>query len=162
MISAWIWRRLKPELPELSWVTVYETATCGAHFDGHHYRIWKETTIDSALRLTRAPEGDRRRRIHGHTYTLRLHLNAPLDTVMGWTVDFGDVKELFDPIFKRIDHHPLHELPGLTDPDAASLARWIKDQAAAQLPQLDRIDLFETRGCGAILSWGELGPALPI
>jgi 6-pyruvoyltetrahydropterin/6-carboxytetrahydropterin synthase len=162
MISAWVWARLKPELPELSWVTVYETASCGAHFDGQHYRIWKETSFDSALQLTRAPAGDRRRRIHGHTYTLRLHLNAPLDTVMGWTIDFGDVKEIFDPIFKRIDHHPLQELPGVGQPDAASLAHWIRAEAGTRLPQLDRIDLFETRGCGAILSWGEPGPALPI
>jgi len=102
VISNWIWQRLKPQLPELSWVTVYETASCGAHFDGKNYRIWKEMTLDSAVQLRRAPEGDRRRRIHGHTYTLRLHLHAPLDEVMGWTVDFGDVKQLFDPIFKRL------------------------------------------------------------
>jgi 6-pyruvoyltetrahydropterin/6-carboxytetrahydropterin synthase len=81
---------------------------------------------------------------------------------MGWTIDFGDVKELFDPIFKRIDHHPLHEIPGLVDSDAATIVRWIRDQAAPLLPQLDRIDLYETRGCGVVLSWGELGPALPI
>ena len=118
--------------------------------------------FDAAHTLKREIEAEGSRRIHGHTYTLRLHLNAPLNTVMGWTVDFGDVKELFDPIFKRIDHHPLHEIPGMTNPDAASLARWIRDQAAGGLPQLDRIDLLETRGCGAILSWGELGPALPI
>lgn len=162
VISAWIWNRLKAKLPELSCVTVYETASCGAHFDGSHYRIWKETTLDSSMQLKRAPEGDKRRRIHGHTYTLRLHLHAPLDTVMGWTIDFGDVKELFDPIFKRIDHHPLHEIPGLVDSDAATIVRWIRDQAAPLLPQLDRIDLYETRGCGVVLSWGELGPALPI
>lgn len=162
MLSGWIWARLKPQLPELSWVTVYETASCGAHFDGSHYRIWKELTLDSAVRLARAPDGDPRRRIHGHTFTLRLHLHAPLDTVMGWTVDFGDVKALFDPIFKRIDHHPLHELPGVGDADAASLARWIRAQAAPLLPQLDRIDLHQTPGSGVILSWGELGPALPV
>jgi len=101
MLSSWIWRRLKPQLPELSWVTVYETAACGAHFDGAHYRIWKELTFDSAVRLKQAPEGDKRRRVHGHTYTLRLHLNAPLDIVMGWTIDFGDVKEIFSPIFLK-------------------------------------------------------------
>ncbi|MEN9313653.1 MAG: hypothetical protein RIS35_46 [Pseudomonadota bacterium] len=162
MLSGWIWARLKPRLPELSWVTVYETGSCGAHFDGAHHRIWKELTLDSAVRLEHAPQGDRRRRIHGHTFTLRLHLHAPLDTVMGWTVDFGDVKTLFDPIFKRIDHHPLHELPGVGDSDVASLARWIRSQAAPLLPSLDRIDLYETRGTGAILSWGELGPALPV
>ena len=162
VISAWIWARLKPQLPELSWVTVYETASCGAHFDGKHYRIWKEMTLDSSLQLKRAPEGDKRRRIHGHTYTLRLHLHAPLDQVRGWTVDFGDVKELFNPIFKRLDHHPLHLVPDLADCDVASLAKWIRAQASPLLPELDRIDLYETRGCGVVLSWGELGPALPI
>jgi 6-pyruvoyltetrahydropterin/6-carboxytetrahydropterin synthase len=162
MISAWLWQRLKPALPELSWVTVYETASCGAHFDGQRYRIWKETTLDSAVRLAGAPEGDHRRRVHGHTYTLRLHLNAPLDAVMGWTMDFGDVKAFFDPVFKRLDHQPLHELPGLHDADAASLARWIRGQVANDLPQIDRIDLYETPGCGAILSWGGDEPALPI
>ena len=161
-ISNWIWHRLKPKLPELSWVTVYETANCGAHFDGQSYRIWKEMTLDSAVELKRAPKGDNRRRIHGHTYTLRLHLHAELDQVLGWTVDFGDVKQLFDPIFKQLDHQPLHEIPGLIDTDTASLVKWIKGQASPLLPQLDRIDLYETRGCGVILNWGGVGPALPI
>ena len=162
LISSWLWQRLKPQLPELSWVTVYETASCGAHFDGSRYRIWKEMTLDSSLRLRRAPEGDPRRRIHGHTYTLRLHLAAPLDEVMGWTVDFGDVKELFTPIFKRLDHQPLHEAIDAEDTDTASLARWIRTQTATLLPQIDRIDLYETRGCGTILAWSEDPPALPV
>lgn len=162
MLSSWIWERLAPRLPELSSVTVYETGSCGAHFDGQHYRIWKELTLDSAVRLSRAPEGDPRRRIHGHTYTLRLHLHAPLDEVLGWTVDFGDVKSLFAPIFERLDHQPLHELPELVDADTASLARWIRAQAAPLLPQLDRVDLFQSRDSGVILSWGPLGAALPV
>lgn len=161
-ISAWIWAQLKPVLPELSWVTVYETASCGAHFDGSHYRIWKEFSLDSAVHLKCAPDGDVRRRIHGHTFTLRLHLHAPLDQVMGWTVDFGDVKVVFNPIFKQLDHQPLYELMGDEDSDTASLARRIKTMAAPLIPSLDRIDLNESRGCGVILSWGELGPALPI
>jgi 6-pyruvoyltetrahydropterin/6-carboxytetrahydropterin synthase len=162
LIGSYIWHRLKPVLPELSWVTVYETATCGAHFDGRRYRIWKELSLDSSLRLTRAPKDDPRRRVHGHTYTLRLHLNAPLDQVRGWTIDFGDVKEIFSPIFLQLDHQPLYELSGIEDNDTASLVRWIKAQASANLPQLDRIDLFETRGCGAILAWGADDPALPV
>ena len=161
-ISNWIWHRLKPKLPELSWVTVYETASCGAHFDGQSYRIWKEMTLDSAVQLKCAPKGDNRRRIHWHTYSLRLHLHAELDEVLGWTVDFGDVKQLFDPIFEQLDHQPLHEIPGLIDTDAASLVKWIKGQASPLLPQLDRIDLYETKGCGVILNWGSEGPALPI
>jgi 6-pyruvoyltetrahydropterin/6-carboxytetrahydropterin synthase len=162
MISSWIWKRLKPQLPELSWVTVFETASCGAHFDGENYHIWKEFSLDSAVRLIYAPEGDTRRRIHGHTYTLRLHLSAPLDQVMGWTVDFGDVKTMFEPVFTRLDHHPLNDLPGIQDGDCASLAYWIKEQIDTCLPQIERIDLYENPGCGVILSWGELDPALPV
>lgn len=162
IISSWIWSRVKPQLPELSWVTVYETASCGASYDGQQYRIWKELTLDSALQLKHAPGDSPLRRIHGHTYTLRLHLCAPLDQVLGWTVDFGDVKAIFDPIFKSLDHQPLHEIADLPDCDSASLGRWILAKARPQLPQLDRVDLYETRGCGSIVSVGADGPALPI
>lgn len=162
VLSRWLWERLKPQLSALSWVTVYETGSSGANFDGAHFRIWKEFTLDSALTLRRAPQGHRLRRLHGHTYTLRLHLCAPLHEVLGWTVDFGDVKALFNPIFRRLDHHPLHEIEGLDDADTGSVARWILAQARAVLPQVDRVDLYETRGCGAIVCAGEAGPALPV
>ena len=162
IIARWIWERLKPALPELSWVTVYETASCGAHYDGRHFRIWKELTLDSAVRLKRAPEGDARRRVHGHTYTLRLHLTAPLDTVRGWTVDFGDVKTLFNPLFKALDHHPLHEIPSLADSDTASLAAWILREGCQVLPQIDRVDLYETRGSGALVSAAAADELIPV
>ena len=162
VLSQWIWQRLQPVLPSLSWVTVYETGSCGANYNGDVYRIWKELTLDSALRLKRAPDGSPLRRIHGHTYTLRLHLCAPLDQVMGWTVDFGDVKDIFNPIFKALDHQPLHQIADLADCDTASIAHWILAKARVQLPQLDRVDLFETRGCGAIALLGDEGPALPV
>ncbi len=161
-IAGWIWQRLKHTLPELSWVTVYETASAGCSHDGRYYRIWKEMTLDSAVRLKHAPDGDRRRRIHGHTFVVRLHLSAPLDEVMGWAMDFGDVKELFKPVFKRLDHQPLYELEGAPDTDPASLARWTRREIGDALPALDRIDLYQTPGCGAILSWGGLHPALPV
>ena len=161
MLAAWLWRRLKPELPALSWITVYETVTAGCHYDGSCYRIWKEQRFESALRLTDAPDGNRRRQLHGHSYLLRLHLTAPLDEVLGWTVDYGDVKECFKPVYKRLDHHQLNDLPRLNGTDPASLALWMREEMAAQLPQLDRIDLHQTPGCGAVLCWGNEGPALP-
>ncbi len=161
VLAAWVWERLKPQLPELSWVSVYETATAGCHFDGKQHRIWKEFTFEGALRLTAAPENHQARRLHGHSYCLRLHLAAPLDQVLGWTVDYGDVKQLFTPIYRLLDHHDLNALTGIEQPDAASLLRWIRTQAAPAMPQLDRIDLDERPGIGATLSWGVDPPALP-
>lgn len=161
MLSCWLWDRIKPVLPELSWVTVYETITAGCHYDGQRYRIWKEQRFESALRLLAAPEGDLRRQLHGHSYLVRLHLTAPLNTVMGWLVDYGDVKALFKPTYKLLDHRLLNELPELENADPVSVARWVKARLCPVLPQLDRIDLYSTPGCGAVLSWGEQGPALP-
>ncbi|NML14255.1 6-carboxytetrahydropterin synthase [Azohydromonas caseinilytica] len=162
MLSSWIWRELQPTLPGLAHVTVFETASCGACFDGRGWRTWKEFTLDSALRLKRAPADSLHARLHGHTYTLRLHLAAPLDELMGWTLDFGDVKRLFDPVFRSLDHQPLHEIDGLADCDTATLARWVLAQARERLPQVDRVDLYETPGCGATLHLGTDTPALPI
>lgn len=161
LIATWIWRRLKSELPELSWVTVYETATAGCHYDGAHYRIWKEQRFEGATRLSRAPDDDPRRKLHGHSYLARLHLTAPLDHVLGWTVDYGDVKELFRPVYDQVDHYRLDELADIEDGDTVSILRWIRTQMRDSLPQMDRIDLYETPGCGAFLQWGENGPALP-
>ena len=145
-----------------SWITVYETGSCGANFNGQQYRIWKEMTLDSAVRMKHAPSGHPLAGIHGHTFTLRLHLAAPLDQVMGWTVDFGDVKTLFNPLFRALDHRPLHEIADLPDCDTASLAHWILGKGRVDLPQLDRVDLYETRGCGAIALRADEGPAIPL
>ncbi len=152
-IAHWLWQRIRPRLPALAAVTVGETAGSGARFDGSGYRIWKDFNLDSAVRLHRAAPGDGRRRIHGHSYRLRLHLVGPLDRVYGWTIDFGDVKALFAPVFDRLDHRPLYELPGIEERGSAALVEWIRGQAAEMLPQLARVDLYETPGCGAILDW---------
>ncbi|MCW8932901.1 MAG: 6-carboxytetrahydropterin synthase [Gammaproteobacteria bacterium] len=161
VLAHWIWEQLKPDFEQLSWVTVYETHTSGCHYNGDHYRIWKEQRFESALRLTHVAPGDKRRQLHGHSYLIRLHLTAALDEVMGWTVDYGDVKSLFKPIYEQLDHNQLDLLEGIEEADVTSLLYWIKDKMADSLPQLDRIDLFETPGCGAVLCWGEEGPALP-
>ena len=72
----------------------------------------------------------------------------------------------FGPTFRALDHRPLHELagtdPATFQPDAASLAAWIRTQVGSTLPQVDRIDLYETRGCGVVLSWGAEEPVLPV
>jgi 6-pyruvoyltetrahydropterin/6-carboxytetrahydropterin synthase len=161
LLAAWIWDRIRPTLAQLSWVTVYETATAGCHYNAQSYRIWKEQGFESALRLKHAPATDRRHNLHGHSYVIRLHLSAPIDEVMGWTVDYGDVKEIFKPVYARMDHHRLDQIDALEDGDVCAVLQWIKSQMTPHLPQLDRIDLFETPGCGALLCWGAEAPALP-
>ena len=85
-----------------------------------------------------------------------------MDEVLGWTVDYGDVKEKFSPIYKQLDHNQLNDIDGLKSPDIRTFVNWIKAQVSPKIPELDRIDLYETPGCGGILSWGSEPPILPI
>ncbi|NDU86993.1 MAG: 6-pyruvoyl tetrahydropterin synthase [Ferrovum sp.] len=167
-LAGWIWHQMQIRGSVLSAVTVYETATCGSTFDGLRYRIWKERSFDSAMRCLTHPDSA----IHGiageilqpstlwgHTYRLRLGLTAPLDALMGWAMDFGDVKRLFAPIYQQLDHHPLHErVPAGT---TSALLEWIVTQTLPVLPMLDRVDLYETPQVGVIwsLPGGVSGPA---
>ncbi len=153
ILSNWIWEKLKPQLDSLSWVTVYETHTSGCNYNGYQYRIWKEQYFESAI--------TRDQQLLGHSYKIRLHLMADLDKVMGWTIDYGDVKSLFQPVYKQLDHHCLNELENIEKADTENLLYWIKERTAGQLEALDRIDLFEQPGYGAQLCWGKQGPALP-
>jgi 6-pyruvoyltetrahydropterin/6-carboxytetrahydropterin synthase len=153
LLAQWLWHRLHPQLAALRRITVHETATAGCQYDGHIFRIWKAQRFESAVQFATAPAGDPRRRLHGHSYLLRLHLSAPLDTVRGWTVDYGDVKALFAPFYQQLDHHRLDALPHLANADPGALAQWLRERCGAELPQLERIDVYETPGCGATLLW---------
>jgi 6-pyruvoyltetrahydropterin/6-carboxytetrahydropterin synthase len=160
ILARWIWDRLGSTLPGLASVKVYETASCGAHYDGLVHRIWKDFHVDSALRLRHAPAGHPLARLHGHTWTLRLHLSGPLEELRGWALDFGEVKEKFRPVFKALDHHALHEqLPDLPDCDPATVASWTLAQARNVLPAVDRVDLFDSHGAGAIACAHDVVPA---
>ena len=153
VLAQWLWQRLAPQVPTLRRVTVCETATAGCHYDGQQFRIWKEQRFESAVQFPTAAAGDGRGRLHGHSYLLRLLLSAPLDAVLGWTVDYGDVKALFTPVYRQLDHHQLDQLPQLANADPGELARWIRNQTAAVLPALDGVEIEETPGCGAGLWW---------
>ena len=162
-LCEWLWARLKPHLAALSYVSVYETATAGCHYDGHNFRIWKDFRFESALTLDTASATGRRRQLHGHSYLTRLHIQAPLDAVYGWTIDYGDVKARFKPLLAQLDHHRLNNLDGMAGvPSTAALSRWMHGRLANSLPELDRIDCYEKTGCGSVLSWAAQGPALPI
>jgi 6-pyruvoyltetrahydropterin/6-carboxytetrahydropterin synthase len=158
VLAAWIWERLRPGLDSLHSVSVLETGSSGARFDGSDYEIWKEFGLDSAVRVRRAAAGSPPARLHGQTFRLRLCLSAPLDRVLGWVVDFGDVKTLFRPLFDRLDHRPLYEIEGLDDTDTATLADWIFQACRAELPQLSGLRLLESDGCGAGVHVGAATP----
>lgn len=148
-LCAWLMHALNQRLDGVSAVLVSETPSSGAIFDGLQHIIWKDFHFDSAIQLPGLSSKDPRGNLHGHTWQLRLSLSAPLDTVLGWAVDYGDVKELFQPIHKSLDHQALHEQGFQNN---TQLAQAIFAQARSVLPPTYRVDLMDTPGTGVSLS----------
>lgn len=150
LLAQWIWEALADRVPSLSRVRVHETERSGCGFDGARYAIWKDARFEAATRL-RATSPQEARGLHGHGYRIRMHLEAPLDSVLGWTVDYGDVKAAFAPVDARLDHQRLDRLEGLEEGTSAALAHWIWGDLEQRLPGLCRLDVHEQEGCGVIL-----------
>lgn len=100
--------------------------------------------LQSAHYRPNAPEGDPEGRLHGHNFEVEVCVRGPLDPLMGWVVDFGEIKAAFADIFSRLDHRLLNDIEGLDDPGAANIARWIFEQLAPVLPLLHRVTVQET------------------
>ncbi len=161
MLAGWIWERIKPQFEPLAWVSVYETVSAGCHYDGRRYGIWKDLRFESAVSQAHAPVGDPRTNVHGHSYVARVHVTAEVDEMLGWTVDYGDVKAIFRPILDILDHRRLDALDDLQPFGAPGLLRWMHARVAPVLDGLDRVELYETPGCGAIMHWGAHAERLP-
>ncbi len=108
------------------------------------HRITKQFTFDSAHFLPNVPEGHKCGRLHGHTYTVILGLEGDLDPRMGWIVDFGEIKTVWKPLEKRLDHFCLNDIEGLENPTAEVMALWIFEQLKPDLPQLADVVVKET------------------
>ncbi len=110
--------------------------------------IFKEFTFEAAHLLPNVPAGHKCRRLHGHSFRVRLYVEGDLDPNLGWVADFADVKEVFHPVWQRLDHHYLNDVPGLENPTSEVIAQWIWRQVKPALPGLSRIVLFETCTAG--------------
>lgn len=111
--------------------------------------IYKDFTFEAAHFLPNVPEGHKCRRLHGHSYRVRITVTGPIQTEAGWVLDFGDIKAALTPILEQLDHWFLNEIEGLENPTCEHIARWIWKRTKPILPQLCRIDISETctSGC---------------
>ena len=107
-------------------------------------RLVKEYRFEAAHRLPNVPEGHKCQRLHGHSFKIELAIFGPVDGKTGWFIDFGDMDEIWLPLYETLDHHYLNEVPGLENPTSEHLARWLWERLKAKLPQLSRVTVYET------------------
>jgi 6-pyruvoyltetrahydropterin/6-carboxytetrahydropterin synthase len=112
--------------------------------------IWKEFTFEAAHLLPNVPEGHKCRRLHGHSYRVRVYVSGEPDAQLGWVMDFADIKRAYGPIREELDHRFLNEIAGLENSTAEVIAAWIWERLQPRLPDLSRIEIGETCTSGCI------------
>jgi 6-pyruvoyltetrahydropterin/6-carboxytetrahydropterin synthase len=112
--------------------------------------LFREFTIEAAHRLPNVPPGHKCARLHGHSFRIEVHVRGEVDPHTGWVMDFAEVKSAFQPLFDRLDHHYLNEVPGLENPTSENLARWVWTELRQRLPNLHRVVIRETCTSGCV------------
>lgn len=104
----------------------------------------KTFQFEAAHLLPNLPEGHKCRRLHGHSFTCEIAIAGPCDPRLGWLMDYADIQKIFRPIWERLDHHYLNEIPGLENPTSENIAVWIWNELKPHLPQLVEVVVAET------------------
>jgi len=117
--------------------------------------VYKIIRFEAAHRLPNVPEGHKCARLHGHSYSVELHVEGQLDPHSGMVVDYADIKAAFLPLYEQLDHHYLNDIPGLENSTSEILARWIFGRLEPSLPGLSEVIVGETCTAGAIARRGE-------
>jgi len=79
-------------------------------------------------------------RLHGHSYRIEVLGSGRPDGQIGWVVDFADMKRYFEPVYRKLDHAYLNDLPGLEhDTTLPALQRWILAQCEPRPDWLDGV-----------------------
>ena len=112
--------------------------------------IYKEFSFDSAHFLPNVPDGHKCKNMHGHTYRLRVVIEGKPDPVLGWLMDFKELKDIVSVVIDQMDHKLINDIPGLENPTAENMTLWIWQQIRPLLPRLSRIELYETPTTGVI------------
>lgn len=104
----------------------------------------KNFQFEAAHLLPLLPENHKCRRLHGHSFKVEIAIEGPCDPILGWVMDYADMKTAFKPVWETLDHHYLNEIPGLENPTSENIAIHIWNHLKPRLPLLTEVVVAET------------------
>lgn len=104
----------------------------------------KTFQFEAAHLLPRLPKSHKCRRLHGHSFRVEIAVAGECDPRLGWLMDYAELSAAFKPIWEKLDHHYLNEIPGLENPTSEVLAVWIWKRLKPRLPLLREVVVAET------------------
>jgi 6-pyruvoyltetrahydropterin/6-carboxytetrahydropterin synthase len=104
----------------------------------------KTYQFEAAHLLPHLPKTHKCRRLHGHSFQVEIVVSGECDPQLGWVMDYADITRAFKPIWDRLDHYYLNEVPGLENPTSENVALWIWEKLKPKLPLLTEVVVAET------------------
>jgi len=104
----------------------------------------KTFQFEAAHLLPHLPAGHKCRRLHGHSFTVEIAIQGPVDPALGWVMDYADISAAFKPLWEQLDHYYLNEVEGLENPTSENIAVWIWQRLKPLLPLLTEVVVAET------------------
>ncbi|NJK90907.1 MAG: 6-carboxytetrahydropterin synthase QueD [Blastochloris sp.] len=106
--------------------------------------LTREFTFDAAQVLDVFPEGHKCRRLHGHTFVVKISVKGQVDPATGMLYDHALILDKTKPLIEKLDHSYLNEIEGLENPTLELLCKWFWDRLAGELPGLHEVCINET------------------
>jgi len=109
-----------------------------------HVRLVKSFGFEAAHYLPSFPDGHKCRRMHGHSFRVDVIVEGDIPENRHYLIDYGEIKQVTEPLRKQLDHYCLNEIEGLDNPTSEMIAKWLWDRIKPQLPLLAEIHVHET------------------
>ena len=109
-----------------------------------HMELRKAFQFEAAHLLPHLPKSHKCRRLHGHSFKVEVVVAGECDPKLGWVMDYADISAAFKPIWSKLDHFYLNDIPGLDNPTSENLAVWIWNRLHPKLPLLTEVVVAET------------------
>ena len=104
----------------------------------------KTFQFEAAHLLPRLPKSHKCRRLHGHSFVVEIVVAGECDAKLGWLMDYADITAALKPVWEKLDHRYLNEIPGLKNPTSEEIAVWIWQKLKPKLPLLAEVVVAET------------------
>lgn len=107
------------------------------------YRISKQFGFSASHVLSLLEKDHPCARMHGHNYTVTIHLKAASLDEYGFVKDYNDLKAVKQFIDDTLDHRHLNDII-LGHPTSENIARFIYDKFKPSIPELYAVEVSET------------------
>jgi len=113
--------------------------------------VFRTFRFHSARHLPLLDDNHICKKMHGHTFNLKVYITGKVDNKNGFIIDFYDIDQIVnDRIISKIDHKVLNDLPNLSNPTSEHLCKWIWDKLYQHFNSLTKIILSEDHGTGIV------------